>query len=95
MKRLLLTLCVLALGLFVALNIAAAADPAKGQVLAKKCSCHAGKKNLDGMDVKAFTAKMLDYQAGKGEPKSMQAIAKKLSKDEIDDLAAYYASLKK
>lgn len=95
MKRLLLTLCALALGLFVALNIAAASDPAKGQTLAKRCVCHSAKKDLNGMDAKAFTTKMETFKAGKGEPKSMQAIAAKLSKGEIEDLAAYYSTLKK
>ncbi len=94
MKRILLTLALAALALFVGLNMAQAADPAKGKDLAKKCTCHNAKKNLNGMDAKKFTGMMADYKAGKGEPKSMISIAQKLSDADIADLAAHYSSLK-
>ena len=94
MKRIILASCIAALALFVGLNIAAAADPAAGKALAKKCSCHNAKKNLDGMDAKKFTGLMMNYKGGKGEPKSMIGIAQKLSDADIQDLAAYYSGLK-
>lgn len=94
MKRILLSVTLAALALFVGLHIAQAADHAKGKDLAKKCSCHNAKKNLDGMDAKKFTGLMINYKAGKGEPKSMIGIAQKLSDAEVADLAVYYSSLK-
>ncbi len=73
----------------------AAGDAAKGEALAKGCACHKSKGDLNGVDAAALTAKMLAYKDGKGENKAMIAIMQKQSPENIDDLAAYYASLPK
>ncbi len=94
MHRILFAALALCLALFVGFAVSDAADVNKGKDLAKKCSCHKSKKDLDGMAEKTFIAKMTDYKNGKGDPKSMIGISKSLSDQDIKDLAAYYSSLK-
>lgn len=80
----------------------AAGDADAGKKKAKSCNgCHGangeGKKDnppLAGMDPAKFIAAMEEYAAGKREDKKMQGFAKKLSKDDLENLAAYYAALK-
>lgn len=77
-------------------------DVAEGEALAKKCAaCHGadgkGKKDnpaIAGMAADAFIQAMNDYKSGKKDNKTMKRTADKLSDDDIEDLAAYYASLK-
>jgi cytochrome c553 len=89
-------LCIAALLCGAAAVAMAAGDAAKGGELAGKgCACHKSKGDLDGRDAAALKAKMSDFQEGKGENKAMIAIMKKHSAQDIDDLAAYYASLPK
>jgi cytochrome c553 len=82
----------------------AAGDAAAGKdKAADACAdCHgdSGKGDSDtpgiaGMSVADFTKAMKDYQSGAREGKKMAKVAKKLSDEDIADLAAYYASLPK
>lgn len=80
----------------------AGGDAAAGETLAKKCAaCHGkegeGKKDnpkLTGIEESAFIAAMADYKSGAKENKAMNGTAKKLSDEDIANLAAYYATLK-
>lgn len=102
MKTRILISALAALGLTVAGPAYATGDMAKGEVLAKKCaSCHGkdGKGLKDnppvaGMPTADFVTAMNAYASGAKTHKMMNMFAKKLSEDEIEDLAAYYASLK-
>ena len=93
-----LTAC-LALGLA---GPAGAADMAKGEKLAAKCSgCHGkageGKgKNppVAGMDAAAHVKALQDYKSGAREHKSMMRAVAKLSDQDMADIAAYYAAMK-
>lgn len=77
-------------------------DVAEGEALAKKCAaCHGadgkGKKDnpaIAGMAADAFIQSMNDYKSGAKDNKAMGRAAAKLSDDDIEDLAAYYGSLK-
>jgi cytochrome c553 len=82
-----------------------AADIAAGKAKAgESCSdCHGddgkGDKKfpgIAGMPVEKFTQSIADVQSGKsGKNKKMIKEAKQLSADDVANLAAYYASLKK
>jgi len=77
-------------------------DAAAGKAKAKVCAaCHGangeGKKNnppLAGMDQAKFVKAIQDYASGARDNKIMARTAKKLSEDDTENLAAYYASLK-
>jgi cytochrome c553 len=77
-------------------------DAAAGEALAKKCTaCHGadgkGKKDnppIAGMAEAQFIQDMNDFKSGKKESKSMQRTTKKLSDEDIANLAAYFGSLK-
>lgn len=79
-----------------------AGDAAAGEGLAKKCAaCHGadgkGKKDnpaIAGLAEAAFVQAMNDYKSGAKENKAMARATKKLSDDDIANLAAYYGSLK-
>lgn len=79
-----------------------AGDAAAGEKLAKKCAgCHGadgkGKKDnpaIAGMAEDAFIQAMEDYASGKKDNKTMKRTASKLSEEDIENLAAYFASLK-
>lgn len=81
---------------------AAAGDAAAGKAQVKKCSaCHGvdgvGKKpnpSLAGLSYEKHVAAMQEYKSGARKHKMMQMLAKKMSDKDIEDLAAYYASLK-
>lgn len=82
-----------------------AADIAAGKAkAADTCSdCHGedgkGDKKfpgIAGMPVEKFTQAIADIQSGKsGKNKKMITVAKQLSADDVANLAAYYATLKK
>jgi cytochrome c553 len=80
----------------------AGGDVAAGTAKAKKCvACHGadgkGKKNnppLTGTAEADFVKAMADYKTGARKHAMMNALSKKLSDEDIADLAAYYASLK-
>jgi len=102
MKRTLLALAsVAALGL--SSTTMAAGDVAAGKAKAASCmGCHGAQgisavptyPNLAGQKA-AYTAKTLKaFKSGARKDPTMNAMAKPLSNADIDNLAAYYASLK-
>ncbi len=80
----------------------AGGDVEAGKAKAKSCAgCHgadgAGKKDnpaINGQDPAAFAAAMQEYKAGTRDHKMMVKLSKKLSDEDILNLAAYYATLK-
>ncbi len=81
-----------------------AGNAAAGKAKSEMCAdCHGdnGKGDADnpgiaGMSVHAFTKAMKAYRSGAhGKSRMMIKAAKKLSDQDIADLAAYYASLPK
>jgi len=83
---------------------AGAADAiGRGATLALNCTmCHgaqgmslADAPNLSGQYPEVVVKQLLDYRDGRRTSSIMQAIARGLSDAQIDDLAAYYASLPK
>ena len=79
----------------------AGGDAAAGKTKAASCSgCHGangeGKGTnpaIAGMDAAQFSAKMAGYKSGATVNPMMNMAAKKLSDEDIANLAAYYASL--
>ena len=77
----------------------AAGDANAGKEKSATCtSCHGvdGKgpepnPNIGGMDVGKFAAAMKAYKTGKKKHAMMEMFSKKLSDQDIEDLAAYYA----
>lgn len=102
MKRTLLTLASVAV-LGLSSNVMAAGDAAAGKAKAASCmGCHGAQgisavptyPNLAGQKA-AYTAKQLKaFKSGARKDPTMNAMAKPLSNADIDNLAAYYASLK-
>ena len=89
-----------------ALGLAApafAADADAGKAKAKSCGgCHGangeGKGKLGpiaGMDTKKFVDAMEEYKSGKRKDGAMKMATAKLSKEDFENMAAYYHSLKK
>lgn len=62
----------------------------RGKTLARGCVCHRG--DLDAMPAEKFVGLMLDYKTGKREHKTMNKQAARLAEQDIEDLAAWYAS---
>jgi len=102
MKRTLLTLASVAV-LGLSSNVMAAGDAAAGKAKAASCmGCHGAQgisavptyPNLAGQKA-AYTAKQLKaFKSGARKDPTMNAMSKPLSNADIDNLAAYYASLK-
>ena len=75
----------------------------RGATLALNCTmCHgahgtsaSNAPNLAGQYPEVVIKQLLDYQSGKRTSTIMEGLAKGLSERDIDDLAAYYASLPK
>jgi cytochrome c553 len=102
MKRILLTSA--ALALLSIFGIAqAGGDAAAGKAKAGACAgCHgaSGEGNkpnppLAGMTEAKFVQAMKDYKSGKRANPVMKSFAGPLSDQDFENLAAYYASLKK
>jgi cytochrome c553 len=82
---------------------AAAGDPAAGKIKAAACAgCHgangqgvAPNPPLAGMSEAQFIQAIDDYKTGKRNNAVMKALSTPLSTQDIANLAAYYASLKK
>jgi cytochrome c553 len=80
----------------------AGGDIAAGKAKAKSCaSCHGpdgkGVKDnpaITGMDEGGFVAALTAYKNGSKKHKMMNMLAKKMSDDDMANLAAYYVSLK-
>lgn len=93
----------LAVILFCTLGAAAAADLDAGKAKSSACAvCHGangeGKgKNppIAGMAKDRFVQAMKDYSSGKRPSAVMKGYAAKLNDADTENLAAYYASLKK
>ena len=89
--------------LFAAASTAWGADAAAGKAKAGSCAgCHGangeGKGSnppLAGMDPAKFVQAIKDYKSGKRVNAPMKSITANLSEADCDNLAAYYASLKK
>jgi len=82
---------------------AQAGDAAAGAALAEACAdCHgedgagdADFPGITGLSEADFTKAMAEYRDGtRADSKQMTKAAKKLTDQEIADLAAYYATLK-
>lgn len=102
MKRMIMTAA--ALAAVAALGSAhAGGDPAAGKAKAQACAaCHGangeGKAKypaIAGMPEAAFVQALQDYKSGKRPNPIMKTYAGKLSDADMDNLAAYFASLKK
>jgi len=102
MKRILLTLASVAV-LGLSSTAMAGGDAAAGKAKAASCmGCHGAQgvsavptyPNLAGQKA-AYTAKQLKaFKSGARKDPTMNAMSKPLSNADIDNLAAYYASLK-
>jgi cytochrome c553 len=81
----------------------AAGSAADGKTKSSQCAtCHGAEgkgggpnPNIAGMDTAKFTAAVNDFKSGKRGGPMMKMLAQKLSDQDVADLAAYYASLKK
>lgn len=102
MKRMLMS--VAALAAVAAIGAAqAGGDPAAGKAKAQACAtCHGangeGKAKypaIAGMPEADFVQLLQDYKSGKRPNPVMKTYAGKLSDADMENLAAYYASLKK
>ncbi|CAG0939198.1 cytochrome subunit of sulfide dehydrogenase [Gallionellaceae bacterium] len=92
-------------GLLIAFSMTtyASGNAAEGKTKAAQCAtCHGAEGNGGGpnppvvnLDAARFTAAMNDYKSGKRNHPIMTMLAKKLSDQDVADLAAYYAGLKK
>lgn len=102
MKRTLLTLTSVAI-LGLSSTVMAAGDAAAGKAKAASCmGCHGAQgissvptyPNLAGQKA-AYTAKQLKaFKSGDRKDPTMNAMSKPLSNADIDNLSAYYATLK-
>jgi len=102
MKRTLLTLASVAV-LGLSSTVMAAGDAAAGKAKAASCmGCHGAQgisavptyPNLAGQKA-AYTAKQLKaFKSGARKDPTMNAMSKPLSDADIDNLSAYYATLK-
>lgn len=84
-------------------NLAAAGDAALGRAKATKCKqCHGldgigmmpNIPNIAGQKDAYLVAQLRAYRGGKREDQMMSFIAKDLSDEDIDNLAAYFSSIK-
>ena len=92
-------------GLMIAFPMAAhaAGNAAEGKTKSAQCaSCHGAEGKGGGpnpaiisLDAAKFTAAMNDYKSGKRKHPIMEMMAKKLSDQDVADLIAHYATLKK
>jgi cytochrome c553 len=84
-------------------SAATAGNPAAGKVKTRAClTCHGvdgmsrvpDAPSLAGQNEWYLAKQLRDYRAGKRAHQFMSIVAKKLSDADIDDLAAWYASIK-
>jgi cytochrome c553 len=89
--------------LLVSANVSMAGDAAAGKAKSATCAgCHGAKgvsanplwPNLAGQKEAYLVKQMKAFRDGVRQDPSMTAMAKPLSDADIDNLAAYYASLK-
>ncbi len=79
----------------------AAGDAAAGKAKSEQCAaCHGSKgegveaPKLAGMTASQLLQAMQDYKSGKRDDAGMKALMSKLSDRDLENLAAYYATLK-
>lgn len=97
------SLAILCLTALAAASTAWAADADAGKAKAKSCAnCHGAQGEgkgkwpaIAGMDPKKFVAAMEEYKAGTRKDGMMKTASAKLATKDFEDLAAYYATLKK
>ena len=84
-------------------SAATAGDPAAGKGKTRAClTCHGvdgmsrvpDAPSLAGQNEWYLAKQLSDYRSGKRTHQVMSIVAKKLSDEDIDDLAAWYASIK-
>ncbi len=84
-------------------SAAAAGNPAAGKAKTRAClTCHGvdgmsrlpSAPNLAGQNERYLAKQLRDYRSGKRTHQFMSIVAKNLSDADIDDLAAWYASIK-
>lgn len=82
-------------------NSMAAGDAAAGKTKSAPCtSCHGAdgeggavpKTLIKGMDVTKFSSAIAEYKSGVRKNPMMEMFAKKLTDQDVADLAVYYAS---
>ena len=102
MKREILTV-LSAVALATAANVATASDVAAGKAKASTCAgCHGANgisaapayPNLAGQKAAYLTKQMKAFKDGSRKDPTMNAMAKPLSDADIENLSAYYESLK-
>lgn len=84
-------------------RVSDAAAVGRGATLALNCTmCHGAQgmsssnaPNLSGQYPEVVIKQLLDYKAGRRTHALMESLAQKMSQRDIEDLAAYYASLPK
>jgi cytochrome c553 len=94
---------ILALSLATASAGAVAADPLQVRGMAASCSnCHGthgvaqdGMDSLAGQKKEDLLKKMMDFKTGKKPATVMHQLSKGYSDEQIDQLASYFAALKK
>ena len=104
MKFTAMTLCASVL-MFLALPVQAAGDPKAGQTKTSMCAgCHGipgwrtaypsvySVPKLGGQHAEYIVAALKGYKSGERSHPSMDAIVGSLSEQDMEDLAAYYAS---
>ncbi|HHB12421.1 MAG TPA: cytochrome c [Chromatiales bacterium] len=94
----------LAAGLLVAGQAMAAGDPAAGKAKTAACAgCHGADGHppkgtkypaLAGRDAAELVAAMKEYKEGKRKDPTMQMMMKPLSDQDMENIAAYFASQK-
>ena len=89
--------------LILTVGLAHAGDPAAGKANAGACAaCHGAlglsqlpnAPNLAGQPAIYLTEQLKNYRSGKRQHEMMSIIAKPLSDQQIDDLGAWYASIR-
>lgn len=93
----------LAIGLLAASTAAAQAEVTQVRVWAAACAnCHGtmgkaeqGMESLAGKDKDELLQKMLDFKTGKKPATIMHQLSKGYSDEQLQQLAAYFAALKK
>jgi cytochrome c553 len=87
----------------VSFDAAAAGDPVTGKALASRCSpCHGidgvAKQphvpNIAGESTMYLSKQLKAFRAGERQDPQMSLMAKPLSDEEIDDLVAWYSSIR-
>lgn len=88
---------------FAGCTLVAQADALQVRSMAASCaSCHgtqgvaqAGMESLAGQPKEDFLKKMMDFKSGKKPATLMHQLSKGYSDEQIDQLASYFAALKK